>query len=181
MINLLSEKYIKENSILDENLNSKLIKITLREVQDIKLKPILGAEKYNELIEEYTKYTQNKSYIIDPELVKLKKEYINDFLIYSVLYDITTALNYKFTNKGTKTITDANASDVTLGEVESVKKYYRAKMDTYKLRLIEYLDQSCGTGSPKKSGFTTGFYIKSEPNSYEIAKARSNKTGWRFR
>ncbi|VTP97704.1 Uncharacterised protein [Sphingobacterium daejeonense] len=94
--------------------------------------------------------------------MKLKKEYINDFLIYSVLYDITTALNYKFSNKGTKTITDANASDVTLGEVESVKKYYRAKMDTYKLRLIEYLDQSCGTGSPKNQDLLLDFI--SNPN-----------------
>jgi len=180
MINLISEKYIKENSILDENLSPKLIKITVREVQDMKLKPILGEEKFNELVEEYTKRHNDTNYAIEPEIQSFKKDYVNDFLIYAVLLDITTSLNYKFTNKGTKTITDANASDVTLGEIESVKKYYRAKYDTYKLRLIEALNQSCSSGSSTKSTYSTGFYIKSEPNAYEIARAKANKTGWRF-
>src|SRR5690606_26206290 len=118
----LSEKYIKDNSILDENLTSKVIKITLKEVQDFKLQPILGQEKFDELCIEYRKWQNDKTYPIDPELVKLKKEYINDYLIYSVLHEITTPLNYKFTNKGTLSITDANAENINLGEIESVKK-----------------------------------------------------------
>lgn len=174
---LLSEKYIKDNSILDENLTSKVIKITLKQVQDFKLQPILGQDKYEEVIAEYTKYSQDKNYTIDADLVKLKKEYVNDFLIYSVLHEITTPLNYKFTNKGTLSITDANAENINLGEIESVKKYYKVKADAYRQRLIEHLNDGhtpLGTVS-----YNTGFYLKNDLNYERIAKAKANKTGYK--
>ena len=178
---LLSEKYIKDNSILDENLNSKVIKITLKEVQDFKLMPILGQDKYNELIEEYTKYSEDKNYVIDPDLVKLKKDYINDYLIYSVLHEITTPLNYKFSNKGTVSITDATAENINLGEIESVKKYYRSKADAYRQRLIEYLNDGHTPLGTTVAPYNTGFYLKSDVNHEQIAKARANKTGYRWK
>ena len=116
------------------------------------------------------------------EIKTLKEDYINDFLIYGVLLDITTNLNYKYTNKGTVAMTDAFAENINLAEIESVKKYYRAKFDAYKLRLIEYLSNCEGVNIPSsgKGGYNTGFYIKPEPNYIEIAKARANKTGRRF-
>ena len=52
---LISEKFIKENSILDENLESKIVKITIKEVQNLKLKTLLGDKKYQEIIDEYLK------------------------------------------------------------------------------------------------------------------------------
>ncbi|GGE28254.1 DUF6712 family protein [Sphingobacterium cellulitidis] len=179
---LISEKFIKENSILDENLESKIVSIAIKQVQNLKLKPLLGDKKYQEIIDEYLKKVNDSTYQIDEEIKTLKEDYINDFLIYGVLLEITTSLNYKFTNKGTKTISDASAETINLGEIESVKKYYRAKFDAYKLRLIEYLSNREGVNIPSsgKGGYNTGFYIKPEPNYIEIAKARANKTGRRF-
>lgn len=180
---LISEKFIKENSILDENLESKIIKITIKEVQNLKLKPVVGDKKYQEIIDEYLKKVNDSTYQIDEEIKTLKEDYINDFLIYGVLLDITTNLNYKYTNKGTVAMTDAFAENINLAEIESVKKYYRAKFDAYKLRLIEFLSNCEGSESipsSGKGGYNTGFYIKPSLNYIEIAKARANKTGRRF-
>ncbi|OYD44895.1 hypothetical protein CHU00_14875 [Sphingobacterium cellulitidis] len=180
---LISEKFIKENSILDENLESKIIKITIKEVQNLKLKPLIGTKKYQELIDEYLKKVEDSSYEIDEELKTLKEDFINDFLIYGVLLDITTYLNYKYSNKGTVAMSDAFAENINLAEIESVKKYYRAKFDAYRLRLIEYLSNCEGSESVPVTGkatYSTGFYIKPQSNYYNVAKATANKTGRKF-
>ena len=60
----VSEKAIKENSIIEDNTDSKIIKITLDEIQQLELKPIIGDELYNEIESEIVKKSEDSQYEI---------------------------------------------------------------------------------------------------------------------
>ncbi|WP_099369865.1 hypothetical protein [Sphingobacterium sp. 1.A.5] len=173
----ISERTIKDNSIIEENIESKLLRIVTKEIQQLELLPILGQDLYTEVENEVLAKIEDKDYIIKDDINILLKTYIQDFLIYGVLLNITTSLNYKYTNKGTLNITDANADNIVLGEIESIKKYYRSKYDSYRMRLVEYVNKSCSTTGDIVAPFSTGWYIKDEPNYVKIYEDRANKTG----
>ncbi|WP_166334638.1 DUF6712 family protein [Sphingobacterium chungjuense] len=164
---------------MEENLESKLIKITLKELQDLELYQILGEKLYNEVEEEIKNKIADPNYIIDSEIAVLLNRYIKDFLVYGVLLNIPTSLNYKFTNKGVKNITDANSTAIIGGEIENVKRYYRAKFDSYRLRLMVFVKTSCGVGNTSIAPYSTGWYLPNRVNAQKIVTARANKLGRR--
>lgn len=177
----ISERAIKENSILEENLESKLIRITLKEIQQLDLLPILGEKLYKDIEAEITTKIANDTYEMDADIKLLLDRYIKDFLTYGVLLNIPTSLNYKATNKGFLNITDANAKNIEGGEIENVKRYYRSKFDAYRLRLIEYVNKSCGIAvGQSPAQYSTGWYLTRQPDIVKIKEARHYKTGWRF-
>lgn len=172
----ISEKSIKSNSIIEENLESKLIRLSIKEVQDLELFPILGKELYEKISNQIYDNLQDETYEFDVDIKELLDFYIKDFLIYSVLLNITTSLNYKYTNKGTLSITDAYAVNIVGGNIENVKKHYRSRYDSYRKRLVDYINKSCG-GNTVVAPFSTGFYLTNSVNKADLYKAKSNKTG----
>lgn len=177
----ISERAIKDCSILEENLESKIIRITIKEVQQLDLLPIVGDDKYEQIESEIKSKSEDPAYVIDENIRLLLDRYIKDFLVYGVLLNISTALTYKATNKGFMTMSDNNGNVNKGNDIESVKRYYRSKYDAYRLRLIEYVDKSCG--APKQvAPFSTGWYLTDSPNIADLYKKSANKTGggWRL-
>ncbi|WP_313235732.1 DUF6712 family protein [Sphingobacterium multivorum] len=173
----ISSALIKKNSIIEENVTDKVIRITLKEVQDLELFPILGDTLYGRFENQKYLKSQDSNFEYDDDIQILNK-YVKDFLIYGVLLAIPNALNYKYTNKGTVNITDANADNIVGGNIESVKKFYRTKYDAYRKRLVDYVNKCNATAGSVVAPFSTGWFLTDEPNYAEIAKARANKTGW---
>lgn len=156
----VSERTIKENSIIEENTDSKILRITTLEVQDLELKPIIGKTLYLELEEEVRKRAEDSSYEIPEKYVELLN-LIKPFIIYGVLTSIAIPLTYKATNKGFAVKNDTNA-DVTDGrDLQFVTNYYKTKFDAYKLRLIEEFGKRCSTEFMGQDlGQSTGMYIQ---------------------
>ena len=175
---LLSERTIKGNSIIEENIETKLVRITLKEVQDLDLMTILGEKLYLEVENEYIQRNNDKTYEIEPSIKLLMDNYIKDFLIYAVLLNIPNSLNYKYTNKGTTSLTDTNATQIG-GNIENVKRFYRVKYDAYRLRLIEYVNKCNGVNNTAVASYSTGWYLKQTPDVVKIAEAQHYKTGRR--
>lgn len=175
----ISERQIKDNSIIEENVESKLVRITIKEVQQLELLPIIGQKLYKEIEDAKLDKKNDSNFQYSDEIQTLLDNYINDFLIYGVLLSIPNALNYKYSNKGTVNITDANATNVIGSEIENVKRYYRAKYDAYRLRLVEYVNANCG-GTKSPAQYSTGWYLKNEPDAQKIREANHYKTGWRL-
>lgn len=157
----VSERTIKDNSIIEENTDSKIVRITTLEVQDLELKPIIGKALYKELEDEVIKRANDNSYEIPQKYVDML-DIIKPFIIYGVLTSIAIPLTYKATNKGFAVKNDTNA-DVTDGrDLQFVSNYYKTKFDTYKLRLIEEFQKSCSSEFMTQDlGQSTGMYIQS--------------------
>lgn len=138
---LISEKQIKEKSILEINIDSKILNRTIIDVQELQLKSILGTDLYNSVIDSVAS-AANTSYVIPDNIKELLKDYITPFLIYAVIVDIIISNNYKLTNKGVLKLNDNNASNLTSDELEYQKNYADNKANAYKQRLIQYLSDN---------------------------------------
>lgn len=157
---MISERAIKDSSIIEENLDSKILRISTLEVQDLELKPIIGKTLYKELEDEIVKKSEDSSYDI-PEKYLEMLEVIRPFLIYGVLTNIAVPLTYKATNKGFAVKNDTNA-DITDGrDLQFVSNFYKTKFDAYKNRLIEDFGKHCSNDFMTRDlGQSTGWFIE---------------------
>lgn len=172
----IAERTIKAHSIINENVEAKVIRLTIKEIQDLELFPILKDKLYGEVENEIVKRKQDSNYVMDEKIKNLLDSYIKDFLIYATLLNITTPLNYKYGNKGVSNITDANADNIVGGQIENAKKFYRTRYDTYRKRLIDFVNESCGANTTV-APFSTGWYLTKSIDVVKASEANHYKTG----
>lgn len=169
----VSEKTIKENTILEENLDSKIVRITTYEVQDLELSPIIGAKKYKEIEDAIVAKHNDPLYVIPQDIVDLL-EVCTPFILYGVLTGIQVAMTYKATNKGFTVKDDTAAVTIAAPEYESVKRYYRGKYDAYRKRLLDYVKECYNIGTDD-TPYSVGWYLPDRPNYAEYYELKSNK------
>lgn len=156
----ISERSIKDSSIIEQNTDSKIVRLTVAEVQDLELLPILGKTLYSELEEEIVKKSEDSSYEIPDNYLDML-DIIKPFLIYGTLTYIAVPLTYKATNKGLAVKNDTNASVTDGSDLQYVINYYSKKFDAYKNRLIDEFGKYCSTDFMTKDlGYSTGMYIQ---------------------
>lgn len=178
----ISEQTIKENSIIETNVDAKIIANTILEVQDLELQPILGKDLYNSLANEIVSASTISAYTISASGKTLLDEYIQPFLIYGTLSYGFIPIHYKFTNKGLNRKNDENATTADSKELEYIRGNYQTKFDSYKQRLIKHLsidlDEQIGS-TVDSSGESTGWYIPDYSlNLEEYFQGLANKTGY---
>jgi len=136
---LVSEAQLKQDSVIQKNVGGKILSATLKKVQDEKLKPILGAEFYDTILQEsYNKATQT-GYVLSDSIIELLAEYIQPYLIHATVAECVETLEFRFTNKGIKKLNDDNASNLSPIELSNVKNKFNLAAVDYKSALIKYL------------------------------------------
>lgn len=138
---LISEKQIKDQSIIEQNVDSKILSKVIQNVQEIQLKAVLGSTLYSALLSSV------EADIVDAvgipqEYRTLLDEYIQPFLIHAVLVDFIVVNNYKVTNKGLLKMRDDVADAISSDELEYTKSYYEGYKSEYKKNLIVYLKEN---------------------------------------
>lgn len=134
---LISAKYITDNSHLDSNVDYKLLSKTIDDCQQIYLKPILGIELFNSLIDvAYDNATGN---ITIPNVYVVLLAYVKNYLVNRVVVDFIVPNNFRLTNKGIQKLNDTSSTGVSTADMESLKDYYGNLSNTYKEQLIEYI------------------------------------------
>lgn len=151
---MISIKTLKEEYLIDDNLEDKYILPIIKKGQDFIITPLLGLTKTNELlsqIEAGTVTTQNNELI---------KNYIQPILAYYCLSEVVYATAYKMKNIG---LEDVNTD--RYNELVKISSKYLRDSQQYEQILREYI---CRTGiilpitigeEPRESGFKTGIYI----------------------
>lgn len=136
---LISEDEIKNNSIIEQNTDSKVLGKIIANVQAIQLNQILGDTLYNQVLDEvYTAATGGTA--LSDSTKTLLDSYVIPFLTYAVQVDFIVLNNYKISNKGTLKLNDTAAVSVSSNEIEYVKNYYENYKTVYKKKLIDYLE-----------------------------------------
>lgn len=170
----VSNRYIKDNSIIEKSLDDKILRVTVYEVQDLELKPIIGKELYKTLEEEVKKKNDDSSYVIPDKYLDLL-DVIRPFISYGVLVHLVVPITYKATNKGFAVKNDTNASVKEGSDLQFVMNYYKTKFDTYKKRLSEEVGKHCNSFMEKDLGWTTGWYIQNNQSRRERIERAVNK------
>lgn len=133
---LCSPDFIRLNSNISDNVNSKVLATAIRETQDDELQEILGQpllEKLQDLVEDNT--------IENPEN-KIYKDVLDKaqmFIVYKVIAEIIVMLNCKVDNAGLIQTRDENMEFMSLDDTFTLKQHYDTKASHYAYLLQNFL------------------------------------------
>lgn len=171
----ISENYIKENTLIDGNVDAKYIKITIADAQRLHILPILGTGLYNEISGQITAGTLtalNRT---------LLRDYIQDALKYWVVYEGIDLFTYKVTNKSIVKKDSDNSESISESEGIRLMDRNRDKAEYFSERITKYLIENetdyplytnAGDGydtvHPKKNNYTTGWNLDDVERNYNL-------------
>lgn len=134
---LVSEDYIKTNSNLNDNVWGDYLLPAIREAEDIGLQSILGSCLYKQIL-----YLVDENLIGETEYAPYKElldEYIQEYLMYQVITDLTPIIGVKLANLGTVISNDEHVLNLGEAERNRLATYYSYRAGFYAKRLQEYL------------------------------------------
>ncbi len=164
----ISADKLKEDTVISENTDNKLINPTVLMVQDIHIQPLLGTSLYNEIktqIEANTVNALNKT---------LLNDYLQNTIKYYCMAELTTPLTYKFMNKSIVVKNSENSSTATPEQLNQIKNYYLNHAEWYAKRIVRYLQENqtsyplwlggnntIDSIHPRTNTYTTGMFLGS--------------------
>ena len=129
----ISIEVIKDQSVINENVDSKLLQPTLIMVQDIYLKQVIGKDLYAELI------TQVNAESVTALNTTLLTDYIQPYLINKVVSELVIDVNYKIKNKALMVGSSDNAQPLDNTGMSIIQTKYRNIAENYRVNLVDYL------------------------------------------
>ena len=138
---LISEQTVKKYTVVSDNVDSKYIYNTIRQVQSIDLDTIIGPalnKKLQSLVEEGSiREDVNKHY------KELLDEYITPYMCAKIQADVQVYINYKLTNSGTIQNQDEHRAPIGFKEGRSLIEQYNNVAAAYGTKLKYFLDNNC--------------------------------------
>lgn len=162
----ISEQALKDSSIINENVDMKLLLPTIKLAQEKYILPILGTALYNELKAQITNSTLT---VLNETLLD---DYIQPCLIWWIMAESPMPLTYKFMNKSVATRSSENANAASLNDLLKLEERFKDNAQWYSQRVANYLLENStiyplylnpGNGIdtivPKKSVYSTGMFL----------------------
>lgn len=166
----LSETALKNATVLNENIDMKILTPIIWKVQELRILELLGTALYQDLMDkinadpDLSGYTDYKTLLTD---------YIQPCMIQYCVCDSTPELAIKFMNVGINKKNTDNTSSVDYSDILRMIERYQADAEIYQNRLIRYLIAKANTlfplyyavGQdisyiyPKRDSFTSPIYL----------------------
>lgn len=134
---LISTDDIKSNTLINFNVDDDVIGRTIKTVQDIYLREIIGSNLLNKL-KELASDELTGIDIPEPYLT-LIDTYVFNYLAYKVQSEICVTISFKIRNIGLNADYDTNIKTLELDGVEKLRDYYETFAIDAENRLIDYL------------------------------------------
>jgi hypothetical protein len=132
----LSEQTLKNESILQDNVDMKVVTPTIRDVQSFYILPILGTSLYEQLQDGVRNST----------LTNLQKGLLDDYIIPVMVWytrmELPMNMNYKYFNKSVGVQNADNMNPANMDEVLMIMDRAKNKAEWYAQRLTNYLAQN---------------------------------------
>jgi hypothetical protein len=170
----ISEQFLKDNTVINDNVEFKQLRPVIMAAQDMQIQEAIGSALFAEL----------KAQVIASTVTSLNNTLITDYiqpaLLYWCLAEAPLVITYKLANKGMVTHNSENQSPASMNEVNYMAKQYRAKAEWYTNRITEYLllnEQSyplfmeCPPHgiAARQNQFTTSLFIGDKPTTKRLA------------
>ena len=129
---IISETYLKEESVLHDNIDSKIIKNALREAQNIYTRDVLGSALYDLIISQLpSSLTAANANLVTNYIAPMQK--------YFALKEIIISLQFKLANTAVLIREAENMRPVTMDDVEILETKYGDRGEYYRKRLVDFL------------------------------------------
>ena len=159
---LISEKTLKSNGVINNNVDGMYILPAIEYAQDAGLQPIIGTKLYNKLMDLVADGSIGQS----TDYKVLLDEYVTPYLLNKVTADIQIPLNYKLRNQGVVQNQADNTIVPTMKDLQYVIQNYEYKAVFYGNRLSDYL-MANKSKFPEYSKVDCAADMHSNPNSYK--------------
>lgn len=145
MILLISIKTLKDNYLIDDNLEDRYLLSNIVKAQDFVVAPLIG-DKYKEIVEqiENGSLTEDNKYLLDK---------IEPVIAYYVMSEVVYSTAYKLKNQGL----EEGANSSRFSELVSISKKYALDSQHYAQILGDYFSNSCTNTTNKV--YKTGLYL----------------------
>ena len=176
----ITEQFIKDNSVIDENLDMKYLTVTIDKCQKKYIRPILGTALYNEL------GTQINAGTLTALNTTLLDSYIQEALLYYVLFEGISLFTYKITNKSIMKKNSDNSQPIDSEEVAVMRDGYKDDAEYFSELATNYLiansssyplflnpGNTLDTIRPNMNNFTCGWVLGDTVNIGNIEISRS--------
>lgn len=162
----ISEETAKESTIIHENIDNKFIRDAILDVQELKIKPLLGSTLFNTISDQIDADTVTALHItlLDDYILPAIRGYLKS--------ELPMRLNFKFTNKSVNSNSGDNSEPVDLDTLFRISKHYENKAEELAERATNFLKENRSdypefdqpdTGldviRPNKSNYTTGMWL----------------------
>lgn len=135
MIQLISEKRLKQDSLIDNNVDGLYITPAIQLAQEVGLQPIIGGPLYKKILE----LVNTGDIQTETDYKELLDDYCIPYLEYKVMSEIQIPLSFKMRNQGIVTTNDDHSYNTDIRDVQYLKTYYDEKATFYANRLSDYL------------------------------------------
>lgn len=129
----LSEATLKDNSVVNDNVDMKVITPTIYDVQNFFILPILGTSLYNDLQDK----VRNSTLTNDDKT--LLDDYIIPTMIWYTRYELPMNINYKYFNKAVGVQNADNMNPASIDEIQYIRNESKNKAEWYAQRLTLFL------------------------------------------
>jgi len=129
----ISEKYIKNNSEIDDNVDVKKLLPSVWYCQKEYIERSLGTLLYEDLIAKVIAGT-----IAGNDLILVEK-YISPALLWATMNEVQVPLLYNYRNKSVGKNSSDNSTPVDYVEHRYLKDFYKPRMVAFSQRLEKYL------------------------------------------
>jgi hypothetical protein len=157
---LITPTEVTNLSIIESNIDIKVLTNVITSVQNTYLKPILGDRLFNNLLDAIYEKSVNNTPLLplyDDLFVMVKP-----FLINKVVAEFIMQNSFKFTKKGLLQMTDDSASTLNITDINTVKDYYDNLSTQFKIDLVKFLIKNKLTNGLTDENITsdaTGWFI----------------------
>lgn len=141
---LISPGELKADSLINANVDDKILGYTIQTAQEIYLCKIIGTvlmRKLQELV--WNKIQGNDGDNIDTQgyesYKELLEEYVQPYLMYKAMADFVVANSFKFRNIGVVRNSDTNTSFIDLDSIRFLQHHYETYVAEYEDRLSKYI------------------------------------------
>lgn len=181
---LVSEQFIKDTTVIDENVDMKLLRDVIELCQDKYILPLVGTGIYNELQTQILAGTLTalNTTLMDSYAIKAMKWWVQ--------YEGVDVLTYKFNNKSVSKKNSENSQPIDMEEVRRLMEKFRTNAEMYSQRLTYYIlaninsyplysnpGSTIDTVIPKRNSYTTSIYLGGNTHLKNLSLEERYKTG----
>ncbi len=164
----ISENYLKQNGVINDNADMKVITPTLFLVQDLYIHPILGTDLFNEIVAEINANT------VSTDNQTLLDSYILPTMLWYTLCECTPVFKYRYMNKGVMIKNSENSSAADLTEIQFLMDKWRNNAEAYAQRCTNFLKEEATSSKyanylqnmhsddikPNNNNYTSGLFLE---------------------
>lgn len=170
----MTEDYFKENSVLNDNVDWRLVQPIMIMCQDRYLHPILGTDLFDTIADEI--YAGS----VSAENQTLLNLYIRKVILYYTIAELGMVLKYRLNNKGVMVKNSENSQPASLEEIQAFQNYWNKNAEWWAERTTKFLRENASTTSyadyyaqvvtsddilPNTTNFTTSIYLDDNSDS----------------